>query len=381
MIIRLLWRRSHGRAAPQSENEAVKGRMIGMKKWLICLLVLCMPFSACAQEADAHVTANGVVESSRVEYIMAPFSGVVRPFDWESGERTAQGDVLFALETLKIYAPVEGTVRSVFAGEGEQAADVMAQYGMLASIEKQRHFQIDASTSGAYNEPENRYIHTGEMVYVEQSSDKDNKGTGRIVAAAGKDYTIELIKGDFEEGDKVKIYRDDTHSSKSCIGSGTVEYATDVAVSGNGYVLRCAVKEGEKVQQGDLLFELAAPDADCGLTSAVLRSPLDGALEVSVVPGMQVYKGQVLAKVHDLSRLSVVASVDEMDLDCVKEGDSLTVVFDRYPGELVVGTVRQIGALGTARQNAAYYDVTVEILTTLEVLPGMNATLYLPDGD
>jgi len=151
-----------------------------------------------------------------------------------------------------------------------------------------------------------------------------------------------------------------------------------VAVSGNGYVLRCAVSEGDRVQKGDLLFELVSPDAESGVKEASVKAPVSGALEMAAGAGMQVYKGQLLAKVHDLSKLSVVASVDEMDLDSVHVGDSLTITFDRYPDELVVGAVTQISAIGLPRQNAAYYDVTVEFFTTLEVLPGMNATVYLP---
>jgi hypothetical protein len=82
-------------------------------------------------------------------------------------------------------------------------------------------------------------------------------------------------------------------------------------------------------------------------------------------------------KIHDLSAMSVVASVDEMDLDRAEIGDTVAVVFDRYPEVELHGTVTQISRIGMPKQNATYYDVTISIITNLEVLPGMNAVVTL----
>lgn len=96
--------------------------------------------------------------------------------------------------------------------------------------------------------------------------------------------------------------------------------------------------------------------------------------------GQQVYKGQLLASIHDLSTMNVVAEVDEIDLERVHVGDTLTVVFDCYPQEEVSGTVQSISLIGNAKQNATYYDVTLSISASWQVLPGMNATVWLPAG-
>ena len=55
-------------------------------------------------------------------------------------------------------------------------------------------------------------------------------------------------------------------------------------------------------------------------------------------------------------------------------------VFDCYPQEEVSGTVQSISLIGNAKQNATYYDVTLSISTSWQVLPGMNATVWLPAG-
>ena len=352
----------------------LKGR-ISMKKTMALLTALLVLFSsACAGEA---VTANGVVKSKTVYHITAPFTGVLKPFDWENGDEINGDDVLFEMHTTALYAPVDGTVRAVFAKTGDLAETVLAQYGALAVIEKADPMVINASIEGAYDDPENRRIHAGETVYFEQNSDRDNEGEGRVIAVSGKNYTVEITAGDFEDGDDVTLYRDVKMGTKSDIGSGEAAWAADVNVNGSGYVLSVCVGEGDEVRKGDVLMELVLPDADNAVDSPVLYSPASGALELNAASGMQVYKGQLLAKVHDLSAMTVVASVDEMDLGSTEIGQSVTLTLDRYPNEILTGTVTEISRIGTPKQNASYYDVAIELSTNLEVLPGMNATVYL----
>lgn len=354
-----------------------------MRKLLAVLLIalLAAPMGALAEDASAGersaATANAVAECVSTQDLTAPFAGVVLPFDWERGDRVSAGDVLFTLDTAKVYAPESGTLYGLFVREGDLCQDAMAQYGSIASIEKNPPIVIDASTKGAYNDDDNKIIHLGSRVYFEQTNDKDNDGEGRVIAVNGSDFTVEMTAGDFSLDDKVLLYREEKMGTKSKIGEGTFVRGADVAVTGSGRVLKSYCKEGQRVQKGDLLFELIQSDA--GVTSAQVTAPMNGVLDApQVVSGQQVYKGQVLATVQDLSEMRVVAEVDEMDLDKARVGDSLTLVFDRYPNESIPGTVTSVAGMGKEKQNASYYDVEVSFSTSLEVLPGMNATAYLP---
>lgn len=353
---------------------------------LVLTLMMALPCAAVAQEADtvktAATTANAVAECVNTYDITAPFAGVVQPFTWEKGDKVSAGDTLFALDTLKLYAPETGTVRGVFAAEGELCEDAVARYGMIASIEKDEPLMIKASTKGKYDSDENEIIHLGEAVYFEQTSDKDNEGEGRIVALNGKDYTVEITAGDFKDGDSVKIYRDEKMGTKTCIGEGKLERGADVAVTGSGRVLKSYFAQGQRVKKGQLMFEMIPADSASDLTAAQLTAAMAGVLDTpKVVSGQQVYKGQVLATLHDVSAMRVVAQVDEMDLDKAKVGDSLSIVFDRYPDSPLSGIVSSVAQMGVEKQNATYYDVKIDYTTSLETLPGMNATVYLPDGE
>lgn len=346
-----------------------------MKKLLAILLsMLLLPAAAMADET---VTGNAVAESASVHQIIAPYSGVLKPFDWKTGDVISKGEVLLEMDTIKLCAPADGTVRALFAEPGDQAANVLSQYGMLAAIEKEKPMVVNATSSGAYSKAENKLVHVGEQVYLEEVNDRDNEGTGRIIAVTTEGYVVEVTGGDFDDNESVEIYRNPDCNSKSCIGSGRTDITVEMPVSGSGYVLKAAVQEGDIVRKGDVLYELASQDADNTLRSAALTAPVQGTVELAAVSGMQVYKGQLLAKVHDLSAMNVIASVDEMDLDHAELGDHVTVVFDRYPDAELHGTVTEISRIGMPKQNATYYDVTISIITNLEVLPGMNAVVYL----
>ena len=350
-----------------------------MKKLLaLTLAVLLAAPAAALGEAVTAVTANGVVESQTTWQITAPYSGVLLPFDWESGDVVAQGDALFEMQTTKVYSPVDGTLAVVFAEAGDLCEDVIAQYGMIASVEKDASQLIAATTSGRHSDQEDDPIHMGETVYFEQTSDTDNIGEGYVIAVSDAGYTVELTSGTFDLNDRVKLYRDANRGSRTCEGTGNIVRASDSGIQASGRVLGIAVSEGQHVRKGQLLFELASADAEADACEAVNSAPSEAVIgALAVASGQQVYKGQLLATLNDMNDLAVVAQVDEMDLDLVQVGGALTLVFDRYPNNAVTGTVTQISRMGAAKQNATYYDVTIAFTTSLEVLSGMNATVWL----
>ena len=104
-----------------------------MKKTMALLLAMMMFMAAPALAAE-DVTANGVVRSGNVEQLTAPFSGVLLPFDWAYGDRVEADEVLFVMQTQKVYAPADGTMQAVFAQEGDLCEDVQMLYGCIGTM-------------------------------------------------------------------------------------------------------------------------------------------------------------------------------------------------------------------------------------------------------
>ena len=319
------------------------------------------------------------MDAANTVQLTAPFAGVLLPYDWNGGERVSSGDVVLEMDTNKLYAPADGALQGVFAEEGDLCEDVIAQYGKIANIEKPETLLISATTSGALRQRRKQGTARGRsrLLRAEQRY-RQHRRRPHYLCGWQRPFTVELTAGEFDKDDQVKIYRDEKMGSKTCIGSGTLVRGLDVAVQGSGRVLKSYCRQGQQVKKGQLLFELAPADCAPTVTDGRLKADCDGVLELKATSGQQVYKGQVLALLHDLTAMEVTAQVDEVDLDRVHVGVSLKVICDRYPDTELSGTVVSISGMGVQKQNASYYNVKLSLSTSLELLPGMNATVYLP---
>ena len=335
------------------------------------LLLLLTLSAACALGA----TANAVIVAPQTAKITAPFSGTLLPFDLTAGDEVAAGDTLFTMDTVPVYATQSGTVSAVFAKAGDDASGVIAHYGSLAVIEPTRALYVAADNSQAYDDDENRYLHAGETLYLKCGSEK---GTGLVTSVSGNAYTVEILTGSFDVGDTVRCYRESGTPSDSETGRGRVTRYPDISVAAEGRIAAVHVKAGDTISVGDLLFEVIDGQSAKGAPLS-LTAPVSGAITaLSTASGAQVYRGQLLCEIADLTQLELSAEVDELDLSAISVGSALTFTLDAYAGETFSGMVTEIRPVGITRQNATYYDVRITLPAGKTLLPGMNATVTLP---
>ena len=335
------------------------------------LLLLLTLSAACALGA----TANAVIVAPVTAKITAPFSGTLLPFDLTAGDEVAAGDTLFTMDTVPVYATQSGTVSAVFAKAGDDASGVISHYGSLAVIEPTRALYVAADNSQAYDDDENRYLHAGETLYLKCGSEK---GTGLVTSVSGNAYTVEILTGSFDVGDTVRCYRESGTPSDSETGRGRVTRYPDISIAAEGRIAAVHVKAGDTISVGDLLFEVIDGQSAKGAPLS-LTAPVSGAITaLSTASGAQVYRGQLLCEIADLTQLELSAEVDELDLSAISVGSALTFTLDAYAGETFSGMVTEIRPIGITRQNATYYDVRITLPAGKTLLPGMNATVTLP---
>lgn len=334
------------------------------------LLVLIL---SCAIALGA--TANASIVAPKTAKITAPFAGTLLPFDLTMGESVASGDILFEIDTMPVYAQQAGTVAAVLAGEGDDADGVITRHGALAVIEPRLPLYIDASTTDAYDDEDNKYLHAGETLYLKCGNEK---GEGRVTSVNGKKYVVEILDGTFDVDDTVRCFRESAMPSDSETGRGKVKRYPDATVLSSGRVAAVHVQPGDEIAVGDLLFEMI--DAQSARNaSPMITAPVSGAITLmQAASGAQVYRGMLLCEIADLSALELSAEVDELDLSAIRVGDVLTYTLDAYGETTFSGTVTEIRPIGSARQNAAYFDVRITAPKEAAVLPGMNATVMLP---
>ena len=188
---------------------------------------------------------------------------------------------------------------------------------------------------------------------------------------------MEIVTGSFDADKKMDLYKDSGYRSHDKVGKGKVYLRDDVTVAASGRIEEILVAQGDEVKKGDVLLRVMAQDADFG-AQAEVSAPADGVIgTVAVSPGQQVWKGQLLCRVWRSGTMEVVAEVDEMDLGNLSVGDQVPVTMDTDESRILTGTVTEISALGTTKQNAAYYTVHLSVNDTGLML-GQSASVYLP---
>jgi len=114
---------------------------------------------------------------------------------------------------------------------------------------------------------------------------------------------------------------------------------------------------------------------------ATITSPIDG-----VVLSRAVEEGQTVAAsfntptlftiANDLTRMRVIADVDEADIGQVKEGQQVTFTVDAFPDDLFDGTVTQVRLNPHINANVVTYSVVVEAPNPeLKLMPGLTASI------
>ena len=120
------------------------------------------------------------------------------------------------------------------------------------------------------------------------------------------------------------------------------------------------------------------------------RTNLDYTTIVSPVDGLVVSRdvdvGQTVAAsfqtptlftiAEDLTRMQILASVDEADIGRVKEGQPVSFTVDAYPDREFTGAVTQVRNAAVTLQNVVTYTVVVEVDNAdLRLKPGMTANV------
>ncbi len=124
-------------------------------------------------------------------------------------------------------------------------------------------------------------------------------------------------------------------------------------------------------------------DARGRLESATMVAPFSGTVTaVGVKAGDLVSSGTNVVTLADLTKLEVVATVDETEISQVKVGQTASITFDAVSGARFTGRVVQVPLVGQLVQNVVSYDVVLSMEGTGggALLPGMTANVTIIVG-
>ena len=347
-------------------------------------LAAALALSAPVALADT-ISFEGRVAASYSVEVFADVGGTVDALSVSVGEAVTAGTPIATLKTGKVYAEQSGTVTGIFAQPGDSATSVAERYGAVLYIEPESAYTIAASTEKAYNSAETKYVHVGEHVYLSCYSDGDHTGEGRITAASGTDFTVEVTSGEFLVGETVSVYREEDYSSSSRIGRGELSRSNPVAVTGSGSIVALAVSDGDTVERGDLLFETLEGAFDgLYMSGCDVAAPVDGCIAaLNTAVGANVAENASVATLYPTDAMRIEASVSESDLGSIAVGDQVTIELNWNQDDEVSypGTVTMISAIAdqSATEGEASYTVYIDFTPDADTRYGMQALITTVD--
>jgi HlyD family secretion protein len=117
------------------------------------------------------------------------------------------------------------------------------------------------------------------------------------------------------------------------------------------------------------------------LGHTVIMAPIDGiVISRSVDAGQTVAASMSAPTLYvlaaDLTRMRVIAKLDESDISHVREGEPVSFRVDAYPGETFAGRVSQVRLQGESVSNVVSYTTVIEVENPeLKLKPGMTASV------
>lgn len=208
------------------------------------------------------------------------------------------------------------------------------------------------------------------------------------------DYNDEVKAGQIiAEMDKVTLQAE-LESAQSTLASSKTEYEYRL----KEYERYKALKEKDLVSDSE--YDLAEYNYQKALNAykqsqasmvkvkrnlgyATITSPIDG-----IVISRAVEEGQTVAAgfstptlfviANDLTKMRVVADVDEADIGQVKEGQKVDFTVDAYPDDVFTGEVQQVRLEATTTSNVVTYEVVITAENPdLKLKPGLTASVNI----
>lgn len=123
--------------------------------------------------------------------------------------------------------------------------------------------------------------------------------------------------------------------------------------------------------------------SQANLDHSIISSPIDG-----VVVSRSVDVGQTVAAslsaptlftiANDLTKMQVLASIDEADVGQIRAGIKANFTVDAFPGEIFTGNISQLRLNAQNTQNVVTYSAVIDVSNPqLKLRPGMTANITI----
>jgi HlyD family secretion protein len=287
-------------------------------------------FQVNAAPSSEQVTILGIVAAGRSVPIIASFDGVIRDKKMQLGDRVAAGDVLIVMDAGEIQTRLREAQSGLL--KAAMALDALSHWDSSPDVTRARRTLEGAEASLASLERQvsetkglldRGIVSRNEYQNLVQQRDSQKL----VVAGAQQDLSVTASRGG---SDGRRLAELDLENAKARLA--------DLQQQIDGTILRAQA------------------------AGILLRPPANlqnGAALLAVEAGTRVQRGQALFTIADMTSLIVIGKIDEVDVNQIRLGQSVTITSDAFPGARLPGRI--IGVSTEAEQDATARAPTFSI--------------------
>jgi HlyD family secretion protein len=380
------------------------------------------------------ITGSGSVKSSDSRTILSEMEGIIEEIYVEEGQEVNKDEILalyeiesdtseeLNLETqkfnllksqnnlkelyekqndLETYSEFSGVV-TLLVEEGDEVSQNM-KIGELKEtgvINFQSYFTKNQIETMDIGDEADVFINSslvtlkGEITQIDKTPVPTGSNSIGYLVEGKINYDGTLEKG---SDIKVSVSTDSAYFTSPYTGEILANSIIELKSPYMGEVKNINVKNGEKVDEGQLILNIKSDELEMEIAqqqlnveknrlelenlteeNSTVTSPIKGTiLTVSTDEQGYIEKGKQLFQIANLENMEVVISVDELDILNVLKGQEVYIESDVFEGENFKGKVKSISLEGSNQSGVTTYDVTVSLEDRKQLMSGMNVDVEI----
>ncbi len=285
------------------------------------------------------ISATGVVEPNFQVEVKSKASGEVLKFKYEEGDRIKKGQLLLQLDK-------SDEIRSVARSKADLAsATAKLNKAKTALLSQETKYQTNLKSAQSQ-------VQEAEAT-LEESEDKLKRQEDLFQKKFASREALQGAQTAF------KVNQENLIQARSSLQAAK-DTIYDIEVKKHEIDLARAEVQRAKI---------ALAEAKERLDETEIFAPISGVLIEKLVEQGQIISsgisnvsgGTTLANLADLSRLFIIADVDETDIGSIQIGQQVKITADAYPGRTFPGKVQRISPKGQVENSITIFKVKIEI--------------------
>lgn len=297
---------------------------------------------------------------------------------------------------LNVYAGISGVVKNL----NIKAGDSLVENQNVGLIEETEYSYVQSY----FYKDDIEKIKVGDKAYIFFSKFL-TEYEGEIVSinhtpvqfgggAFGYEVTAKVKNpGGFSEGDvtQISLKNNDTVINSANAGKVLKNREENIQTNITGKVSDIKIKNGQYVNEGDLLFTLESDDINKRINQLEkeinqyneklnkiykghnVYSPIEGTvLKVEVSNDDVVDRSTTLITIANLEGMEVELNIDELDILDLSVGQDAMLLCDVFENEVFAGKISNISLEGNSQNGVTTYSVKVSIDDRKNLMSGMN---------